>query len=75
MAVQINTDELKGCKSYFNWIFEQVKPAESSAEDVKVLEALCRLLFDTDYIMASLGVLSKAYPKEALALMKRSMGL
>ena len=50
MAVQINTDELKGCKSYFNWIFEQVKPAESSAEDVKVLEALCRLLFDTDYI-------------------------
>ena len=33
------------------------------------------LLFDNDYIMASLGVLSRAYPKEALALMKRSMGL
>ena len=33
------------------------------------------LLFDNDYIMASLGVLSKAYPQEALALMKRSMGL
>ena len=33
------------------------------------------LLFDDDYIMASLGVLSKAYPREALALMKRSMGL
>ena len=34
-----------------------------------------RLLFDDDYIMASLGVMSKAYPKEALTLMKRSMGL
>jgi hypothetical protein len=33
------------------------------------------LLFDNDYIMASLGVLSKAFPKEALTLMKRSMGL
>ena len=33
------------------------------------------LLFDNDYIMASLGVLSEAYPKEALMLMKRSMGL
>ena len=34
-----------------------------------------KLLFDNDYIMASLGVLSKAYPGEALTLMKRSMGL
>ena len=34
-----------------------------------------QLLFDNDYIMASLGVLSKAYPGEALTLMKRSMGL
>ena len=33
------------------------------------------LLFDNDYIMASLGVLSKAYPQEALALMKRSMNI
>ena len=33
------------------------------------------LLFDRDYIMASLGVLSKAYPKEALALMRRSVDL
>lgn len=33
------------------------------------------LLFDNDYIMASLGVLSKACPREALTLMKRSMGL
>ncbi|MBR0206202.1 MAG: glutamate mutase L [Clostridia bacterium] len=34
-----------------------------------------KMLFDNDYIMASLGVLSKAYPGEALTLMKRSMGL
>ena len=34
-----------------------------------------QLLFDNDYIMASLGVLSKEYPQEALSLMKRSMGL
>ena len=33
------------------------------------------LLFDNEYIMASLGVMSKAYPHEALALMKRSMGI
>jgi len=33
------------------------------------------LLFDKDYIMASLGVLSKAFPQEALLLMKGSMGL
>ena len=33
------------------------------------------LLFDNDYIMASLGVLSKDSPREALILMKRSMGL
>ncbi len=34
-----------------------------------------KLLFDAGYIMASLGVLSKEWPQEALALMKRSMGL
>ncbi len=33
------------------------------------------LLFDNDYIMASLGVLSKKYPDAALKLMKRSMGI
>ncbi|MCE1188590.1 MAG: glutamate mutase L [Ignavibacteria bacterium] len=30
-------------------------------------------LFDNDYIMASLGVLSKKYPQAALALMKKSL--
>ena len=32
-----------------------------------------RVLFDHDYIMASLGVLSKAYPREALALLRASL--
>lgn len=32
-----------------------------------------RLLFDDDYIMASLGVMSKHYPEAALKLMKRSL--
>ena len=34
-----------------------------------------QLLFDNDYIMASLGVLSKAYPEAALSLLKQSLGL
>ena len=34
-----------------------------------------RLLFDSDYIMASLGVLGKKYPEAALKLMKRSLGI
>ena len=34
-----------------------------------------RLMYDNDYIMASLGVLSKKYPQEALALMKGSIGI
>lgn len=37
----------------------------------KVLE----LLYDNDYIMASLGVLSKKYPEAALSLMKQSLGI
>ena len=34
-----------------------------------------RTLFDDDYIMASLGVLSRHYPDAALALMKHSFGI
>jgi len=34
-----------------------------------------RLLFDGDYIMASLGVLSKHYPDAALKLLRRSLGV
>lgn len=33
-----------------------------------------KLLYDQDYILASLGVMSKKYPEAALALMKKSMG-
>ncbi len=34
-----------------------------------------RILIDSHYIMASLGVLSKRFPEAALALMKESMGI
>lgn len=34
-----------------------------------------KLLYDNDYIMASLGVLSKQYPETALSLMKQSLGI
>ncbi len=33
------------------------------------------LLYDNDYIMASLGCMSKRYPDEALKLLKKSLGL
>ncbi|HWQ57861.1 MAG TPA: GlmL-related ornithine degradation protein [Clostridia bacterium] len=34
-----------------------------------------RLLFDDDYIMASLGVLSKHYPEAALSLLRQSLAI
>lgn len=34
-----------------------------------------RLLYDKDYSMASLGVMSRLYPREALLLLKGSLGL
>lgn len=34
-----------------------------------------KILVDNDYIMASLGVLSKAYPKAALYFLKKSIGI
>lgn len=34
-----------------------------------------KILVDNDYIMASLGVLSKEYPEAALKLMKKSLGI
>ena len=37
--------------------------------------SILKLLYDNDYIMASLGVLSKQYPEAALNLMKQSLGL
>ena len=38
-------------------------------------EGELKLLFDDDYIMASLGVLSKRYPEAALALMRHSLSI
>lgn len=37
--------------------------------------SVMNLLYDNDYIMASLGVLSKRYPEAALDLMKQSLGI
>ena len=37
--------------------------------------SVLKLLFDNDYIMASLGVLSKQYPEAALSLLKQSIGI
>lgn len=49
MAVQIDADELKGCKSYFDWIFGQIKPAVKDPQK-EYMENLCRLMFETDYV-------------------------
>lgn len=43
MAVQLNTEELEGCKSYFGWLFYKIRKNDTSEE-------LCRVLFETDYI-------------------------
>ena len=42
MAVQINLEELAGCKSYFGWICDKIDDGDISRE-------LCRVLFDTDF--------------------------
>lgn len=34
-----------------------------------------KVLVDNDYIMASLGVLSKEYPEAAMTLLKKSLNL
>ncbi|MBP5728942.1 MAG: hypothetical protein J6Y48_17895 [Clostridia bacterium] len=51
MAVQINIDDeaLKGCKTYFRWLFEQIEPAKNDP-DSRRMEELCGFLFDRDYI-------------------------
>ena len=38
-------------------------------------DADCRVLTDEDYIMASLGVLSKEYPQAAMHFLRKSLGL
>ena len=51
MAVQIDTDELKGCKSYFLWIADKIQPVKENQEGSRwdIPESLCRLMLSTDY--------------------------
>ena len=46
MAVQINTKELKGCKSYFSWLCSKVLNEDSS----DISTELMRILFETEFI-------------------------
>lgn len=45
MAVQINLEELKGCRSYFDWITEKLKDDKNTPE-----KDICLKLFATDFI-------------------------
>ena len=49
MAVQIETEELNGCKTYFRWIGEKIKAGTDMACGI-IPENLCRLMFATDFI-------------------------
>ncbi len=51
------------------------KIALSNRGDKLLPNSECKILVDNDYIMASLGVLSKEYPEAALLLMKKSLKL
>jgi uncharacterized protein (TIGR01319 family) len=51
------------------------KIALSNKGDKLLPNTECKILVDNDYIMASLGVLSKEYPEAALLLMKKSLKL
>lgn len=56
-----------------NYILESIKSDGKGVELYPRKDA--KILIDNNYIMASLGVLSKKYPEDALKLMKESMGL
>lgn len=43
MAVQLNTEELQGCKSYLGWLIGKIRKEDTSEE-------LCRVLFETDFV-------------------------
>ena len=45
MAVQINLEELKGCRSYFDWITEKLKDDERNPD-----RDICLKLFATDFL-------------------------
>lgn len=49
MATQIDIEELKGCESYFNWLFDLIRPAIAKEQN-DMLRRLCRVLFETDFI-------------------------
>ena len=53
------------------------KIADSNANGMMLFPkpTVLKLLYDNDYIMASLGVLSKRFPEAALKLMKQSLGI
>jgi uncharacterized protein (TIGR01319 family) len=55
---------------------EIMKKIAESAKGVELYPTKeAEILVDNDYIMASLGVLSKEYPESALKLMKASLGI
>ncbi len=54
-------------------IMEKIAKSNSGNELLPTAEA--KILVDNDYIMASLGVMSRHYPEEALHLLKVSLGL
>lgn len=54
-------------------IMKKISASGKGTELFPTAEA--KILVDNDYIMASLGVLSKEYPKAAIKLMKRSLGI
>lgn len=55
---------------------EVMKKISSSGKGTEMFPtAEAEILVDRDYIMASLGVLSKEYPEAALRLMKKSLGI
>lgn len=54
-------------------IMEKISESGKGTELFPTKEA--KILVDEDYIMASLGVLSREYPKAALKLMKKSLGI
>ena len=52
-------------------ILEQISQSNKGDELLPTREA--RIVIDNDYIMASLGVMAKKYPREALSLLKNSL--
>lgn len=54
-------------------MMESIAKSNSGNELLPTKEA--RILIDEDYIMSSLGVMSREYPEEALDLLKQSLGI